>query len=258
VILATDGDFNVGITSQDDMIKLIEKNRESGITLTTLGFGQNNYNEAMMEQIADVGNGNYAYIDNAMEARKVLDEEMTSTLFTIAKDVKIQIEFNPAVISQYRLIGYENRALREEDFDNDRIDAGDIGAGHQVTAIYEVIPAGKSGWIGDRRYSKTTAGTAVRGEEMAYLKLRYKSPDGDKSKLIAQTISSASLNNAPQPKGDLAFAVAVAAFGQKLRGDSKLADYSFDQVARLAGSPNGYWRQEFVKLTQLAAGHDDS
>lgn len=258
VILATDGDFNVGITSQDDMIKLIEKNRESGITLTTLGFGQNNYNEAMMEQIADVGNGNYAYIDNAMEARKVLDEEMTSTLFTIAKDVKIQIEFNPAVISQYRLIGYENRALREEDFDNDRIDAGDIGAGHQVTAIYEVIPAGKSGWIGDRRYWKTKAGAAVKGEEMAYLKLRYKSPDGAKSKLIAQTISSASLNNAPQPKGDLAFAVAVAAFGQKLRGDSKLADYSFDQVARLAGSPKGYWRQEFVKLTQLAAGHDDS
>ena len=145
ILLATDGDFNVGVSDTKSLMAMVEEQREHGVTLTTLGFGQGNYNEAMMEQVADHGNGNYAYIDSALEARKVLGEQMSSTLFTIAKDVKIQVEFNPAQVSQYRLIGYENRALREEDFDNDRIDAGDIGAGHQVTAIYEIVPAGREG-----------------------------------------------------------------------------------------------------------------
>ena len=144
VILATDGDFNVGITNNETLVDMVEREREAGITLTTLGFGTGNYNEAMMEQIADHGNGNYAYIDSPREAQKVLDQELSSTLFTIAHDVKIQVEFNPAYVSEYRLIGYENRLLAEQDFDNDKVDAGDIGAGHQVTALYEIVPAGKS------------------------------------------------------------------------------------------------------------------
>ena len=162
MILATDGDFNVGISDRDALVEMVERNRDRGITLTTLGFGTGNYNEALMEQIANKGNGNYAYIDSALEAKKVLGDEMSSTLFTIAKDVKIQVEFNPAVISQYRLIGYENRALREEDFNNDKVDAGDIGAGHQVTAIYEVVPTGQEGWISPRRYEQEREHPASR------------------------------------------------------------------------------------------------
>lgn len=258
VILATDGDFNVGLTDRDGLIKLVEKNRESGITLTTLGFGQGNYNEAMMEQIANVGNGNYAYIDNAMEARKVLDEEMSSTLFTIAKDVKIQVEFNPAIISQYRLIGYENRALRNEDFDNDGIDAGDIGAGHQVTAIYEVIPTKNKGWLSDRRYAAVKRSDTTKLEEMAFIKLRYKMPGGKVSKLIQKPIGASSLQDAGLPRGDMAFATAVAAFAQKMRGDTKLTDFSYQDIANLAGKPRNYWRQEFLKLTELADGHSAS
>jgi Ca-activated chloride channel family protein len=151
VILATDGDFNVGVTNNDALVDMVEREREAGITLTTLGFGTGNYNEAMMEQIADHGNGNYAYIDSPREAQKVLDQELASTLFTIAHDVKIQVEFNPAYVSEYRLIGYENRLLAEQDFDNDAVDAGDIGAGHQVTALYEIVPAGSRGWLPQRR-----------------------------------------------------------------------------------------------------------
>ncbi len=161
VILATDGDFNVGVSSQDALVEMIEEKRKSGTTLSVLGFGRGNINDAMMEQVADNGNGNYSYIDSALEAKKVLGEEMGATIFTIAKDVKIQVEFNPAVISQYRLIGYENRILREEDFDNDAVDAGDIGAGHQVTALYEVVPAGSNGWIPNRRYDDPLPASAL-------------------------------------------------------------------------------------------------
>ena len=154
VILATDGDFNVGITNNETLVDMVERERADGITLTTLGFGTGNYNEAMMEQIADHGNGNYAYIDSPREAQKVLDDELASTLFTIAHDVKIQVEFNPAHVREYRLIGYENRALREEDFNNDAVDAGEIGAGHQVTALYEVVPAGARGWLPERAFDQ--------------------------------------------------------------------------------------------------------
>jgi Ca-activated chloride channel family protein len=254
VILATDGDFNVGVSNTKALIELIEKKRDTGITLTTLGFGQGNYNEAMMEQIAGKGNGNYAYIDTALEAKKVLGDEMTSTLFTIAKDVKVQVEFNPAVISQYRLVGYENRALREEDFDNDLVDAGEIGAGHQVTAIYEVAPVGGKGWIGQRRYEDAPARAAAeRLAEAANVKLRYKLPDGDTSRLIEQAVPAAALQTAAQPQGDFAFAAAVAAYGQVLRGDTMMMGFGFDDIGALAGQQDNFWRQEFLQLNQLAA-----
>jgi len=254
VILCTDGDFNVGTTSDEGLEALVKRNREDGITLTTLGFGTGNFNEAMMERIADVGNGNYGYVDSAMEAQKLLDEELASTLFTIAKDVKIQIEFNPALISQYRLIGYENRLLAEEDFDNDRVDAGDIGAGHQVTALYEVVPVDAKGWLADRRYaaSRPAGGKAGPADELAWLKLRYKLPDGERSMLIEQSVPAALIAGARAPGGDMAFATAVAAFGQRLRDDKYLNGFDFGDIRALAGSPDGYWRQEFVKLTQLA------
>ncbi|AUX70414.1 hypothetical protein CHX26_13740 [Porphyrobacter sp. HT-58-2] len=253
VILATDGDFNVGLSDTKALIEMIENKRDKGITLTTLGFGQGNYNEAMMEQIANHGNGNYAYIDTALEAKKVLADEMTSTLFTIAKDVKIQVEFNPAVISQYRLVGYENRALREEDFDNDLVDAGEIGAGHQVTAIYEIVPVGGKGWIAPRRYEDAPdKAAAARLAEAANVKLRYKLPDGDTSKLIEQAVPSAALKTAALPRGDFAFAAAVAAFGQVLRGDEMMMGFDFADIDRLAGQQDNYWRQEFLQLNALA------
>jgi Ca-activated chloride channel homolog len=253
IIVATDGDFNVGITDRDELKKYVEKQRDGGITLTTLGFGTGNYNEALMEQIANVGNGNYAYIDSALEARKVLNEEMSSTLFTIAKDVKIQIEFNPSYVSEYRLIGYKNRLLAEEDFDNDKIDAGEIGAGHQVTAIYEIIPKGAKGWLPNRRYEgNKVEGSGKMNGELGFVKLRYKLPDGDTSRLIERPLTSTMLANASRPSGDMAFATAVAAFGQRLRGDKYLGSFSYNDIRALAGKPGNYWRQEFVKLTELA------
>ncbi|MBV1690725.1 VWA domain-containing protein [Novosphingobium sp. G106] len=251
VLLATDGDFNVGISDTKQLIGMIERERDSGVTLTTLGFGQGNFNDAMMEQIADHGNGNYAYIDSAQEGRKVLGEQMNSTLFTIAKDVKIQIEFNPAEVAQYRLLGYENRALREEDFDNDLVDAGDIGAGHQVTAIYEIVPAGAKGWIGARRYAATPQGTGKPGE-LAFVKLRYKLPDGAASRLLTRPVPASLLATRARPAGDFAFATAVAAFGQRLRGDAMLNGFSNRQIASLAGPQRDAWRQEFLRLVDLA------
>jgi Ca-activated chloride channel family protein len=259
VILATDGDFNVGVSNRDALIEMVEAKRDKGITLTTLGFGTGNYNEALMEQIADHGNGNYAYIDSALEAKKVLGEEMASTLFTIAKDVKIQVEFNPGVIGQYRLVGYENRALREEDFNNDRVDAGDIGAGHQVTAIYEVVPFGLPGWISPRRYEgRTDRGPTAqplhRLSEAAFVKLRYKLPDSETSQLIERAVPVSAMRLAPAaPQGDFAFATAVAAFGQILRGDELMNGFSFDDVGELAGNQDNYLRQEFLRLNELAA-----
>ncbi|MDG2533826.1 VWA domain-containing protein [Sphingomonas sp. HITSZ_GF] len=265
VILASDGDFNVGITDQGQLEQLIEKNRDDGVTLTVLGFGQGNLNDSMMEAIADKGNGNYAYVDGAEEARKVLDSELSSTLFTIAKDVKVQVEFNPALVSQYRLIGYENRALREQDFQNDKVDAGDIGAGHQVTAIYEIVPAGTRGWLPDRHFAANRApqaageGLGAGGGELAQVRLRYKLPEGGASRLITRPVEAGQLRGAPLPRGDMAFAVAVAGFAQKLRGDDLLGDWSYADIKRLAGSQWGFsqqarWRSEFLHLVDLAAG----
>ncbi len=257
ILLATDGDFNVGTSDTRSLIQMVEHERDSGITLTTLGFGEGNYNEGMMEQIADHGNGNYAYIDSALEAKKVLGDEMGSTLFTIAKDVKIQVEFNPAQVSQYRLLGYENRALREEDFNNDKVDAGDIGAGHQVTAIYEIVPTGAKGWTDPHRYAPTGEAKAGRGSEIAYVKLRYKLPDGTTSRLVEQPVPAALMARAGAPTGDFAFAAAVAAFSQKLRGDPLMNGYSFRQVAALAGPQENFWRQEFIRLVGVADGIGD-
>lgn len=263
VILASDGDFNVGVTDQTQLEQLIEKNRDDGITLTVLGFGQGNLNDAMMESIADKGNGNYAYVDGIDEARKVLDTELASALFTIAKDVKVQVEFNRAAVSQYRLIGYENRALREQDFQNDKVDAGDIGAGHQVTAIYEIVPAGAKGWLPDRHFAANrrpegegAGGGTARGE-LAQIRLRYKLPEGGASRLITRPIDAGQLRNAPMPRGDLAFAVAVAGFAQKLRGDDLLGDWGYADVKRLAGTQWGFsqqawWRSEFLRLVDRA------
>jgi Ca-activated chloride channel family protein len=254
VIMATDGDFNVGISSNEGIEAIVKRHREAGITLTTLGFGQGNYNEAMMERVADVGNGNYAYIDSAIEAQKVLSDEMASTVFTIAKDVKIQIEFNPAAVKEYRLIGYENRLLAEEDFDNDKVDAGDIGSGHQVTALYEIVPAHAKGWLPDRRYdANRKTELEARPDELAWLKLRYKLPDGDTSMLIERPVPVGLMHAAQAPRGDMAFVCAVAAFGQKLRGDKYLGAFDFADIRRLAGEQNGYLRTEFVKLNDLAS-----
>jgi Ca-activated chloride channel family protein len=258
VLLATDGDFNVGVTSSETLVDMVERERASGITLTTLGYGTGNYNEAMMEQIADHGNGNYAYIDTPREAQKVLEQELASTLFTIAHDVKIQVEFNPAYVSEYRLIGYENRALTEQDFDNDAVDAGEIGAGHQVTALYEIVPAGARGWLPDRRYAanQRRAEGAASGE-LAFLRLRYKLPGQDQSRLIERPLAASLIRSARPPRGDSAFAAAVAAYGQRLRGDPWLNGFSFADARRLALSATGdnWWRQEFVRLAEAAEQH---
>lgn len=252
VILASDGDFNVGMTNTQDVEALVKDNKDDGITLTTLGFGEGNFNDELMEHIADVGNGNYAYIDNAAEARKVLDDELSSTLFTVAQDVKIQVEFNPAVVSQYRLIGYENRALAEAAFNDDRIDAGDIGAGHQVTAIYEIVPVGAKGWVEARRYEgnpKLETGTTG---ELAMVRLRYKLPGAQESRLIERPVLKASLDKAMAPTGDMAFASGVAAYGQILRGDTNMGAFKLADVRTLVGPQRDYRRQEFLELTRLA------
>ncbi|HWT11830.1 MAG TPA: YfbK domain-containing protein, partial [Allosphingosinicella sp.] len=255
VILATDGDFNVGVTDNEALVDMVEREREAGITLTTLGYGTGNYNEAMMEQIADHGNGNYAYIDSPREAQKVLDQELASTLFTIAQDVKIQVEFNPAYVSEYRLIGYENRLLAEQDFDNDSVDAGDIGAGHQVTALYEIVPTGSPGWLPDRRYEANRREAAGTGnDELAFLRLRYKLPGERESRLIEQPVSARLVRAARAPEGDTAFVAAVAAYGQLLRGDTNLGGFTFADARRLAqrARTDDYWRREFARLTEIA------
>jgi len=252
IMLATDGDFNVGISDNKTLEEMVKRQRDSGITLTTLGFGEGNYNEAMMERIADVGNGNYCYIDSPQEARKVLDDELSATLFTIAKDVKVQVEFNPAQVKEYRLIGYENRALANEDFNNDAVDAGDIGAGHQVTALYEIVPTENTGWLPERRYDASMPVGPSGAPEAAYVKLRYKLPGERDSRLITQPVFARQIRMAEMPVGDMAFITAVAAFGQRLRGDKYLNGFDFLQIGQLAGTSGDYWRSEFGRLVRLA------
>ncbi|WP_265587225.1 vWA domain-containing protein [Sphingomicrobium arenosum] len=257
VILATDGDFNVGITDKDRLKDFIEQQRDSGITLTVLGYGRGNLNDAMMETLTNYGNGNYGYVDSELEADKLLRQELSSTLFTIASDVKIQVEFNPAHVAEYRLIGYENRALREEDFDNDTVDAGDIGAGHQVTALYELVLAGDQGWMPERRYATAPTTSGDPGQEAAFVKLRYKLPGEARSSLIERPITVRTLERARTPEGDFAFQAAVAAFAQKLRGDTLLGSYDHGDIEALAGDQRGAsaWRREFVELVGLAKAH---
>ncbi len=254
VILATDGDFNVGTVNFESLKDLVARQRASGVALTTLGFGAGNYNDQLMEQLADVGDGNYAYIDTLQEARKVLVEQLGATLHTIARDVKIQIEFNPALVEEYRLIGYENRVLNREDFNNDAVDAGDIGAGHTVTALYEIALKGQGGaWSDPLRYAAEPAAGDHAGE-LAWLRLRYKQPDQEGSRLLEQPIPAAA--NAAPGSERLRFAAAVAAYGQLLRGGRYTNGFDFDQVLALAREargedPQGY-RGEFLGLLALA------
>jgi Ca-activated chloride channel family protein len=258
VILATDGDFNVGTVDFEMLKQLVEDRRVHGIGLTTLGFGTGNYNDHLMEQLADAGNGNYAYIDTLSEARKALVDEMSSTLLTIAKDVKIQLEFNPATVAEYRLIGYENRALAREDFSNDRVDAGEIGAGHSVTAIYEIALAGSAGRrLDSGRYQPQQPATTST-DELALVRLRYKQPGGATSTLIERPVRTADVvKDLGKASGHYRFAAAVAGFGQILRGGKYTADFSYPEVLALArgargDDPFGY-RGEFLQLANLAS-----
>ncbi len=270
VILATDGDFNVGVTSQDELVRLIERERESGVFLSVLGVGTGNLKDSTMEKLADKGNGNYAYLDSLQEARRVLVRQASATLETIAKDVKIQIEFNPAAVSAYRLIGYDNRMLRARDFNDDRKDAGEIGAGHTVTALYEIVPVGVAAGrpaVDDLRYqnssqttrpvraASTTAGAST-ASELAFVKVRYKKPAEDTSQLITMAV-----RNRPQPmSANIGFASAVAEFGLLLRQSEYRGNASFTSALERAktfrGRDDDGYRAEFVRLVDLASGLD--
>ncbi|PFF97415.1 vWA domain-containing protein [Escherichia albertii] len=259
ILLATDGDFNVGIDDPKSIESMVKKQRESGVTLSTLGVGRDNYNEAMMVRIADVGNGNYSYIDTLSEAQKVLNSEMHQTLVTVAKDVKAQIEFNPAWVTEYRQIGYEKRQLQAEDFNNDNVDAGDIGAGKHITLLFELILNGQKAAVDKLRYtSEKTPIKSGKEKELAWLKLRWKSPQGKESQLaefpLVPTINIAS--------EDMLFRAAVAAYGQKLRGSEYLNDTSWQQIKQWAQQAKGQdqqgYRAEFIRLVELAEGLMDS
>ncbi|ALM50809.1 hypothetical protein AMR72_14625 [Flavobacterium psychrophilum] len=258
VILATDGDFNVGASSDKDMQQLIKEKRKSGVFLTCLGYGMGNYKDSKIEVLADKGNGNYAYIDNMQEANRYLNKEFKGSMYAIAKDVKIQIEFNPKHVQSYRLIGYENRKLRDEDFTNDAIDAGELGSGHTVTALYEIIPIGiKSGYFTpatNLKYSQPTGTANQYNDELATIKFRSKKPNEDKSTEIVKVIP-----NDPLPlqntSGDFKFSAAVAWFGLKLRDSQLVPNKKTDEIKALAKQglqydPEGY-RAEFVRLTDM-------
>jgi Ca-activated chloride channel family protein len=259
VVLATDGDFNVGVSSNAAMERLVEQKRETGIFLTVLGFGMGNYKDSKMEVMADKGNGNYAYIDNIMEARKVLVNEFGGTLFTIAKDVKIQVEFNPAKVKAYRLVGYENRTLKNEDFNNDKKDAGELGAGHTVTALYEVIPADTDSsqpvpGTDELKYQKNKiAPSAFTSKELMTLKLRYKQPSGEISKLISKGLIED--NKASSKTSDnFRFSAAVAQFGMLLRDSEYKGNATYTDVVALAEGAKGAdkegYRTEFINMVK--------
>ncbi len=256
VILATDGDFNVGFSSPDEMKAYIEEKRETGIFLSVLGFGMGNYNDHLMQSLAQNGNGVAAYIDSLSEANKVLANEAGSSLLTIAKDVKIQVEFNPATIAEYRLLGYETRALKRQDFNNDKVDAGDIGAGHSVTAIYEMTPVGSPAITVDKlRYVSDDAPKNTGSDEYAFVKIRHKLPYADTSTLQTFPIGKRQEKQLRRASNDMRFATAVAIVGQKLRGDMQVEDYSYADALKLANSAkgkdeNGY-RAEFVQMVKL-------
>ena len=261
VILATDGDFNVGTSSDAELVRLIENYRDEGIFLTVLGFGTGNFKDSKMEKLADKGNGNYAYIDSLLEAKKVLVTEMGATLLTIAKDVKIQVEFNPAKVQAYRLIGYENRLLAAQDFNDDKKDAGELGAGHSVTALYEVIPVGvetnvKLPEFEDLRYQQNnTAPSASNSDELMLVKLRYKEPKGTVSQLIEQPVLDGGLQF-ENASNDFKFAAAVAQFGMILRDSEYKGNANFNNVLKLAKESKGVdlegYRSEFIKMGETS------
>jgi len=251
VILATDGDFNVGPSNTEALKTLIKAKKRSGVGLTILGFGMGNYNDQMLEAISNAGDGNAAYIDTLQEAQKVLVEEIGSTLNTIARDTKIQIEFNPEIVNSYRLVGYENRLLNKEDFKNDRIDAGDVGAGHTVTALYEIV------LNEPLRYSAVQTKALQFNNELAFLKLRYKLPDEENSTEMQHAIASNDLNQQlNRTSNNFRFAAAVAGFGQRLRNSDSLGDYSYSEISQLAQQSRGNdtfgYRAEFIQLVNLA------
>ncbi len=264
ILLATDGDFNVGVTDFRQLKAMVEERRRSGVSLSTLGFGTGNINEHLMEQLADAGDGAYSYIDNLMEGQKVLATEMTSTLATIAQDVKVQVEFNPARVSEYRLIGYENRMLAREDFNNDRVDAGDIGAGHTVTAIYELTPVGATGHVDPLRYGTGVAATrdpsgadaANAAAELAYVKLRYKRPGETTSRLVEQPVAAGAVAALAQASNEFRFAAAIAGFGQVLRGGRYTGAWHIADARALAAASTGRdafgYRAEALRLMDLA------
>jgi Ca-activated chloride channel family protein len=261
VILCTDGDFNVGVSSNDELVRMVEEERKSGVFLTVLGYGMGNYQDSKMQQLADKGNGNHAYIDGISEAKKVLVNEFGGTLFTIAKDVKLQVEFNPAKVQGYRLIGYENRMLAKEDFNDDKKDAGELGSGHTVTALYEIIPVGvKSSFLKDvdpLKYQKNieALSRSSQTDEILTVKFRYKKPDGDVSKLIEHPMLDkhvAILNTSE----NFRFAAAVAEFGMLLRNSEFRSAASYTDVLSLASKAKGLdeegYRAEFIKMVQNA------
>ena len=257
VILATDGDFNVGITQRDELTRLIEAKAKSKVFLTVLGFGMGNLKDGTLETLADKGNGNYAYLDSAEEAYRVLVRQMGSTLMTIAKDVKVQVDFNPAKIAAYRLVGYENRVMPNQDFANDAKDAGEIGAGHHVTALYELVPAGKVPPVASVDASKFVEPARAKGDSLESLqvRLRYKQPEGDRSTLIERGVVDQGLDYS-QASADFKFASAVAGFGMLLRNSPSKGNLGYSAVVELATpalahDPHGY-RKEFVELVQKA------
>lgn len=260
VILCTDGDFNVGASSDDAMERLIEEERKSGVYLTVLGFGMGNYKDNKMQKIANKGNGNHAYIDGMDEARKVLVNEFGGTLFTIAKDVKLQVEFNPAQVQGYRLIGYENRMLNKEDFNNDKKDAGEMGSGHTVTALYEIIPAGiKSDWLEEvdpLKYQQNTKIVKSAGNEVMTIKFRYKKPGEENSKLIVHAVKDNQIALS-RTSDNFRFAAAVAEWGMILRQSEFKSGSSYSQVIQLAKAARGKdeegYRSEFIKMVENAA-----
>ncbi len=254
ILMATDGDFNLGVANVEQIKSMVTRERAGGVSLTTLGFGQGNFNEPMMQQLAQVGNGNYSYIDSATEARKVLVEELSSTFNTVAADVKLQLEFNPATVAEWRLIGYENRLLNEADFRNDKVDAVEIGAGKSVTALYELTPVGQPTLHAPRRYGQASANTAAgKAGELAEWRVRYKAPGQDKAHEISQPVATAT---AAQPSADWQFAAAVAGFGQLLRTSPYTGSWTYDDALALARAGRGPdaqgYRAEFVQLVEMA------
>ncbi|HSD37590.1 MAG TPA: VWA domain-containing protein [Rhodocyclaceae bacterium] len=279
ILLATDGDFNVGITSFEQLKNMVEEKRKSGVSLSTLGFGTGNYNEQLMEQLADAGDGAYSYIDNLMEGHKVLVNEMTSSLATIARDVKIQVEFNSATVKEYRLVGYENRMLAREDFNNDKVDAGDIGAGHTVTALYELTLNGQPGLVDPLRYGASATSAAATAsesvkrtyrscmsgdcsppegmhDELAHVKLRYKQPESKTSTLMDTVVRRMDVHPLAESSSEFRFATAVAGYGQLLRGGKYAGQWSYADARALAAGSIGAdrfgYRGEFLRLVDLA------
>ena len=252
ILMMTDGDFNVGVSDVDEMLDIIRRERDSGVSLSTFGFGEGNLNDQMMEQVADNGNGNYSYIDSLSEAKKALVDEMSATFNTVAKDVKVQVEFNPQTVKEWRLIGYENRVLAKEDFNNDKVDAGELGAGKSVVALFEITPVGQQGWLDDSRYQAYPISHTGKNTELGFLKLRYKAPNSNTSTLLTLPIT----NTTQQPSSELAFALSVAGFGETLKQSKYLGNWQLNDSKRLAqanigNDPQGI-RREFIKLIDLA------